>query len=96
MRLLPFLVFLGACFGGYDSFEWSRPSRISTTAVLVDYVDPFIGTSGVWWASGHSAPAAAAPSGIVKLGPDSSLLGKSLSHSGYAHNDPEILGFFYK
>jgi predicted alpha-1,2-mannosidase len=84
---------LPSCFGDFDTFVWTRAKRVSATAPLVDYVDPFIGTSGVWWAAGHVSPAAAVPFGQVKLGPDSSVLGKTLSHSGYAKNDPELVGF---
>ncbi len=87
------LLFLGACFANFENFDWPRADRLSSTATLVDYVDPFIGTSGLWWASGHVSPAATVPFGIVKLGPDSSILGKTLSHSGYAKNDPELVGF---
>lgn len=96
MNLLAAVLGLGAlasCFGEFKSFSWTRPSRISGTATLVDHVDPFIGSSGIAWSSGHTSPAATVPFGMVKLGPDSSLLGKTLSHSGYAKNDPEIVGF---
>lgn len=87
------LLLVYGCFAEFESLQWSRPERLSSSATLIDYVDPFIGTSGVWWASGHTSPAATRPFGMVKLGPDSSILGKTLSHSGYAKNDPELVGF---
>lgn len=87
------LVAMTGCFSDFDSFHWTRSQRLSSTATLIDYVDPLIGTGGVWWAAGHTAPAATVPFGMIKLGPDSSLLGKTISHSGFANNDPELVGF---
>ena len=50
------------------------------------YVNPFIGTAGD---RGQLHPAASTPFGMVKLGPDTLLLG----HSGYNYNSKRTIGF---
>jgi predicted alpha-1,2-mannosidase len=52
------------------------------------HVDPFIGTDG----TGHVAPAAMVPFGMVAPGPDNADRGWSYS-SGYQYRAPRILGF---
>ena len=57
----------------------------------IDYVNPFIGTSGD---HGQLSPAATVPFGMIKLGPDtypSGLNGRA--HAGYNYTDKKIVGF---
>lgn len=63
---------------------------------VFDYVDPFIGTGGGGFAQGNAFPGAAAPFGMVKLGPDTwGKLGRAgFAHTaGYWHRDKVIEGF---
>ena len=48
------------------------PRRMPTpeTGPFTRYVDPFIGTGGILWATGMTYPGATAPFGAVQLGPD--------------------------
>ena len=57
-------------------------------AGVVDDVDPFVGTDG----TGHTTPAAWAPSGMVQPGPDSGY-GDWRHCSGYVKSDAKIFGF---
>lgn len=54
----------------------------------VDYVNPFLGTSG----HGHTFPGAATPFGMVQLSPDQYVNGWDWC-SGYHNSDSIILGF---
>lgn len=54
----------------------------------VDYVNPFLGTSG----HGHTFPGAATPFGMVQLSPDQYVSGWDWC-SGYHNSDSIILGF---
>ena len=56
--------------------------------VLIEYVDPFIGTGG----HGHTFPGAASPFGMVQLSPDSRLDGWD-GCAGYHYSDEYIYGF---
>lgn len=55
---------------------------------FVQYVDPFIGTSG----NGHTFPGATLPFGMVQLSPDAHTKGWDYC-SGYRYEDDNILGF---
>ena len=61
------------------------------------YVDPFTGTGGYPWMCGMLSPAACAPFGCVRLGPDTSAVGGiakvKLNTSGYYYGHRHILGF---
>ncbi|MCR5485758.1 MAG: GH92 family glycosyl hydrolase [Clostridiales bacterium] len=63
------------------------------------YVDPFAGTGGIPWACAMLSPAATAPFGCVRLGPDTSAVnGITLvktNTSGYYYGHRHILGFSY-
>ena len=67
------------------------------TGEYTQYVDPFIGTGGIPWTCGMLSPAASAPFGAVRLGPDTSFLGglyiTKLNTSGYYYEQNHILGF---
>jgi len=63
---------------------------------LVDYVNPFMGTGGRGFMIGSSTPAATAPFGMVKVGPDTTGVNGAppFYHcSGYFYEDPIIIGF---
>jgi predicted alpha-1,2-mannosidase len=57
-------------------------------AVLIDQVDPFIGTD----AHGHTFPGATVPHGMVQVSPDTRTLGWDAC-SGYHYSDSSIIGF---
>ncbi len=62
----------------------------------VSEVDPMIGTGGPGFRVGSATPAATVPFGMVKLGPDTSLVTGALNAyhcSGYYYDDDYILGF---
>lgn len=68
-----------------------------THETVLDYVDPFIGTSGLGFSYGGLTPAAQAPLGMIRVGPDSSFggdYGTTINRfSGYEGNDPNVRGF---
>ena len=67
-------------------------SRSSYTAS----VNPFIGTGGYPWVSGHNFPGAARPFSMVRLSPDTAsvfLNQQGLNTSGYHYWDKSIVGF---
>ena len=62
----------------------------------LDFVNPFIATGGPGFRVGSVTPAASAPFGLVKLGPDTSTGGPGLGAlhcSGYYFPDDHIEGF---
>ncbi len=63
------------------------------------YVDPFTGTGGIPWTCGMLSPAACAPFGCVRLGPDTAAVGGlylfKTNTSGYYYEHRHILGFSY-
>ncbi len=83
------LVWLAALGGCATGEGW-------TPVDPVDEVDPFIATGGPGFRVGSATPAATAPFGMVKLGPDTSngSLGIGAFHcSGYWYPDDHIEGF---
>ena len=67
------------------------------TGEYTQYVDPFIGTGGTPWTCGMLSPAATAPFGAVRLGPDTSFIGGAYivktNTSGYYYEQGHIMGF---
>ena len=63
------------------------------------YVDAFVGTGGVPWMCGMLSPAACAPFGCVRLGPDTCALGGiaalKTNTSGYYYEHRHMLGFSF-
>ena len=61
------------------------------------YVNAFIGTGGIPWMCGMLSPAAAAPFGCVRLGPDTCAAGGTAAlktnTSGYYYEHRHMLGF---
>lgn len=62
--------------------------RLCGQGILVDDIDPFIGTGG----HGHTHPSATAPFGMVQLGPDTRKEGWD-GCGGYHFSDSSIYGF---
>ncbi len=70
-------------------------------AGLIASVNPFVGTDGKLSAAGMTTPAAQAPLGLVRLGPDTAIRGGtgelwsriSIPTSGYAYWHNRIVGF---
>ncbi|MCA9774043.1 MAG: GH92 family glycosyl hydrolase [Myxococcales bacterium] len=64
---------------------------------LGQWVDMFMGSGGIPWASGMLSPAATVPFGMVRLGPDTSFrLGLNIGAfgtAGYAYDHDSVLGF---
>ncbi len=86
MRLLPLLV-LVAC---------PEPVVEPVVEDPLTMVDPFIGTGGPGFRVGSATPAATAPFGLVKLGPDTSNGGGGLGAfhcGGYWYPDDHVEGF---
>src|SRR5258706_1629685 len=80
-----------ACSGG--SAKPTGPTEVVERAL---YVNPFIGGGGNGFAHGSDSPAALAPSGLVKVGPDTSGpfgLTNFLHYSGYWAGDDTVRGF---
>ena len=67
------------------------------TGECAQYVNAFTGTGGYPWMCGMLSPAAAAPFGSVRLGPDTSAIGGialiKTNTSGYYYEHRHILGF---
>lgn len=91
------ITFCSVNSGGISVFNYQMPDL--TTSEYSQYVNPFIGTGGIPWASGMLSPAATVPFGLVRLGPDtSSINGLYLfktNTSGYYYEHRHILGFSY-
>ena len=72
------------------------PSAMMTLDEAMAAVDPFIGTGGLGFGYAALTPAAQAPFGLVKLGPDSTLNGTHVDFmhfSGYHYDDSGVRGF---
>ena len=68
----------------------------SEPAILVDAIDPFIGTGGVGWGVGSTYPGPHLPFGMIHPGPDtrSATGAPGFNHcAGYWHHDEFIEGF---
>jgi len=64
--------------------------------VLVDWVDPRIGTGGTGYGVGTTNPGPAVPFGMIKPGPDTGLGGLQLPFThctGYSYDDTHVWGF---
>jgi predicted alpha-1,2-mannosidase len=69
-------------------FIISSPAFCQKSALITDYVNPFIGTGG----HGHTYPGASLPFGMVQLSPDTRLSGWD-GCSAYHASDSVIYGF---
>ena len=103
-KLLRFLVsfFLSfeLLFGGLLSGGGARVTMpAAEPGAFGQFVDPMIGTGGYPWMCGMCAPAAAAPFGCVRLGPDTSaafgLSSLKTNTSGYYYEHRHIRGFSF-
>ncbi|MDR1630900.1 MAG: GH92 family glycosyl hydrolase [Oscillospiraceae bacterium] len=61
------------------------------------WVDPFIGTGGIPWASAMLFPGSTSPYGMVRLSPDTTMLGGNepfnFGNAGYHYDQSYTLGF---
>lgn len=87
--------FLGTVSNGVSSENVTMPEV--TTGEYTQYVDLFTGTGGTPWTCGMLSPAACAPFGTVRLGPDTSFVGGAFvlktNTSGYYYENAHIKGF---
>lgn len=87
--------FLGTVSNGVSSENVTMPEV--TTGDYTQYVDLFTGTGGTPWTCGMLSPAACAPFGTVRLGPDTSFVGGAFvmktNTSGYYYENAHIKGF---
>jgi predicted alpha-1,2-mannosidase len=100
--LVPILAVLGYAayvYANYKSIVNAGPSKLQVSAQAGEFgrwVDPFIGTGGIYYVCAYNHPGAGVPFGMVRLGPEtvSSLpKGRSYSTSGYYYPDNKLLGF---
>ena len=76
----------------------TRDARLPPAEVTqpASYVNPFVGSGGNGFKHGANSPAALAPNGFVKVGPDTNGpygLAVFLHYSGYWYGDDRIRGF---
>lgn len=87
--------FFGTVSNGVSSKDASVPEV--TTGEYTQYVNLFVGTGGTPWTCGMLSPAACAPFGTVRLGPDTSFVGGAFvmktNTSGYYYENGHIRGF---
>ena len=84
---------LGGLVSGGGRGTVARPA----TGGVSDFVDPMIGTGGIPWMCGMLSPAACAPFGCVRFGPDTCAAGGvaaiKTNTSGYYYAHRHLLGF---
>ena len=87
--------FFGTVSNGVSSKGVTMPEV--TAGEYSQYVDLFTGTGGTPWTCGMLSPAACAPFGTVRLGPDTSFVGGAFvmktNTSGYYYENAHIRGF---
>ena len=96
--VISLLVSVQMLFGAIASGGGVRTAAPDVTAgTYCALVDPFVGTGGIPWMCGMLSPAACAPFGCVRVGPDTCALGGVASvktnTSGYYYEHRHILGF---
>ena len=95
---LPVLFLLGF-YGVYSHITRQKPGSLPVNVFpgpQGSFVDPFIGTGGVFYMCANNNPAACVPFGMVRLSPDTSSLlfnRTALNYSGYYYGDNKIIGF---
>ncbi|MSP17844.1 MAG: glycoside hydrolase family 92 protein [Myxococcales bacterium] len=100
-RLLPgtlaAIATLAACSAGPDAAPDAAPSPLPPVTDPIPYVDPIIGAGGFGFAAGSAFPGAAAPNGLVKVGPDTKgpVFGELsfIHYAGYWAGDDTVLRF---
>ena len=94
------IITLAAALVAVPSLSTARGQKDARSQrAVVDYVNPFIGTSGM----GHTFPGACAPFGAVQLSPDTDTIPHNVRGeyqpdvyaycAGYQYDDPTIVGF---
>ena len=79
----------------FSPAELAHPAATATPSPA-DLADPFIGSGGIGYEMGNIQPGAQAPFGMVRLGPDTSMLGGAPFYArpgGYYYLDLFIRGF---
>ncbi|MCK5862901.1 MAG: GH92 family glycosyl hydrolase [Candidatus Hydrogenedentes bacterium] len=95
---IPTLLFVIAVYAYLHTIR-QIPGNLNVAAVsglFGRHVNPFIGTGGVPWLCAHNTPAASAPFGMARPGPDTASLfinRAALNFSGYYYADNKIIGF---
>lgn len=92
------LAMLVACGSSNPAMPDAAPDAPSVSDISdpIPYVDPTIGTGGYAYAYGSCFVGAAAPHGMIKLGPDTSGVNGTINflhYSGYWAGDTTIQGF---
>ena len=92
--LVVFELLLGGLFSGGVPVA---PVPAAESGEYGAYVNAFVGTGGVPWMCGMLSPAACAPFGAVRVGPDTCAVGGiakiKLNTSGYYYEHRHMLGF---
>ena len=87
--------FFGNISNGVSAEDIVMPKAV--TGEYTQFVDLFTGTGGTPWTCGMLSPAACAPFGTVRLGPDTSFVGGAFvmktNTSGYYYENGHIRGF---
>lgn len=95
---IPVLLF-AVVVGVYKHTVSQTPGNLdvaATPGIFGAQVNPFIGTGGVPWLCAHNTPAASAPFGIARPGPDTASLfinHTGFNYCGYYYADNKIIGF---
>ena len=82
---IPFLLAL-ACLGAHVHAQDAKPDA---PARLSGYIRPMVGTKG---REGNTYPGPSAPFGMIQISPDTDMTNWE-TDSGYAYEDPSIMGF---
>jgi predicted alpha-1,2-mannosidase len=84
-----FRIQLVAALAGMARLIHAGDSDARTTSSLSEYVRPMVGTKGE---EGNTYPGPSAPFGMIQISPDTDTTNWD-TDSGYAYEDPTILGF---
>lgn len=97
--IVSLIIIIETAFAGLFNGVFIKPVEMPEpeTGEYTRYVDPFVGTGGLFWTCGMLSPAACTPFGFIRLGPDTSFIGGGylfkLNTSGYYYEQGHILGF---
>jgi predicted alpha-1,2-mannosidase len=100
-----FIIVSTGLFVGYVWFRYHNitsakpelmPDQLRKIYPASAYVNPFIGTGGIYYLCGNNFPGVSLPFGVMRLNPETSSMitgRKALNYSGYYYADPYIIGF---
>jgi predicted alpha-1,2-mannosidase len=86
-------------FGYYRSVVGAKPGALAVEAQpgeLGEWVNPFIGTGGIFYVCAHNFPGPSIPFGMLRLSPETASIyfdKRALNTSGYFYADKKLLGF---